>query len=342
MTATELKAKIKSGDVGGAYIFCGEEDYLKKHYLGEFVNICCPDDAFSLFNKIVFDGADVSIAEISEAIKSPPMMGDRKLIVWKYPEIDKSSESQKRAIEELGADMREYPHSTLVLFTDADGFQPGTARRPSKLSSRLGANYNIVNFEKCSDAQLISWLGRHFTSEGVAADAETLSALIFHSGHSMEVLKNEVEKLSAYAKANNLHAVTKKEVESVASSTLECDAFALSGAISDKNREKAFLALSDMAARRIEPGAVLATLSKSFAELVTVALLLEEGKDARDIESLLGWNQYKIKVAINSSRKWGRAKLSQASARLRRMDAESKSGGAGGYKMLEIFVCEFI
>ena len=37
---------------------------------------------------------------------------------------------------------------------------------------------NIVNFEKCSDAQLIGWLGRHFASEGVNADAETLSALI--------------------------------------------------------------------------------------------------------------------------------------------------------------------
>lgn len=342
MTVTELKAKIKNADVGGAYIFCGEEDYLKKHYLTEFANICCPEDAFSLFNKVIFDGADINIAEISEALKSPPMMGDRKLIVWKYPQIDTASESQKRAIEELGKDSLEYSYSTLILFADADGFSAGSARRPSKLASRLSLSYNIVNFEKCSDAQLIGWLGRHFASEGVNADAETLSALIFHSGHSMEVLKNEVDKLASYAKANSLPSITKEEVSSVASSTLECDAFALSGAISDKSRDKAFLALADMAARRIEPGAVLATLSKSFSELITVALLLEEGKDAKDIESLLGWNQYKVKVAISSARKWGRQRLSQASARLRTVDAESKSGGSSGYKMLELFVCEFI
>ena len=73
MTQSELKAQIKSKSVGGAYIFCGEEDYLKKYYLSEFANICCPDEAFSIFNRITFDGEDVNLEEISEAIKSPPM-----------------------------------------------------------------------------------------------------------------------------------------------------------------------------------------------------------------------------------------------------------------------------
>ena len=31
MTVTELKAKLKSEDLAGAYIFAGEEDYLKKY-----------------------------------------------------------------------------------------------------------------------------------------------------------------------------------------------------------------------------------------------------------------------------------------------------------------------
>lgn len=342
MTVTELKAKIKSSDIGGSFIFCGEEDYLKKHYLSEFVNLCCPDEVFSLFNKVIFDGAEVNIADIAEAIKSPPMMGDGKLIVWKYPDLEHTSESEKRAIEELAASMSDYPYATLLLLTDADGLIPGTQKKPSKLAARLSKSFNLINFEKSTDTQLIGWLKRHFESEGISADAQTLSALIFHSGHSMEVLNNEVEKLAAYAKANSLTAITGEEIALVASATIECDAFALSTAITDKNREKAFLALADMAARRIDASAVLATLSKAFAELITVALLLEEGKDAKDIEGLLGWNQYKVKICINSAKKWGPAKLSQASARLRELDAESKSGGASGYKMLEIFVCQFI
>ena len=95
MTANELKARIKSLAVGGAYIFSGEEDYLKKYYLSELVGVCCPDEAFSLFNRVVFDGADIDLAEIAEAVKAPPMMSDFKLIEWKYPDLEHMKESDR-------------------------------------------------------------------------------------------------------------------------------------------------------------------------------------------------------------------------------------------------------
>lgn len=342
MTVTELKNKIKASDIGGAYIFAGEEDYLKKYYLSEIVNICCPDEAFSLFNRVVFDGADIDLAEIAEAVKAPPMMSDAKLIEWKYPDLDKMKESDKKTLISIAESLADYPYITLVLFSDTDGFDPGTVKRPSKNAKLFSRSFNLVNFEKSTDAQLISWLKRHFDAEGISCDAATLSALIFRSGHSMSILSEEVKKLAAYAKANTLPSITKKEVDFVACSTLECDAFALSGAITDKNRERAFTALADMSMRRVEAGAVLATLARSFGELVTVALLLEEGNDAKDIESILGWNQYKIKICINSAKKWGLARLSSATARLRELDAQSKSGGITGYKAVEIFICQYI
>lgn len=342
MTVAELKNKIKSGNIGGAYIFAGEEDYLKKHYLSEIANICCPDEAFSLFNRVTFDGADIDLAEISEAIQAPPMMSDAKLIEWKYPDLDKMKESDKKTLIGIAETLKDYPYITLVLFSDIDGFDPGTVKRPSKNAKTFSKAFELINFEKSTDAQLIGWLRRHFEAEGIGCDPDTLSALIFRSGHSMSTLSGEVKKLSAYAKANTLPAITKKEVDFVASPTLECDAFALSGAITDKNRDKAFLALSDMMMRRVEAGAVLATLARSFGELVTVALLLDEGNDAKDIEGILGWNQYKIKICINSAKKWGTARLSAATARLRELDAESKSGGISGYKAVEIFICQYI
>ena len=75
MTLTDFKASLKSQNVSGTYVFSGEEDYLKKFYLKEFANICCPDDSFALFNQVIFDGNEIDIADVAEAIKSPPMMG---------------------------------------------------------------------------------------------------------------------------------------------------------------------------------------------------------------------------------------------------------------------------
>ena len=80
MTVAELKLKLKSDNLAGAYIFAGEEDYLKKYYTDEFAKIACPDEAFALFSHSVFDGEDVSVSDISEAVKAPPMMSDYKLV----------------------------------------------------------------------------------------------------------------------------------------------------------------------------------------------------------------------------------------------------------------------
>ena len=62
MDITSFKSRLKGESFGGIYIFAGEEDYLKKYYLSEIANICCPDEAFSLFNRVIFDGADIDLA----------------------------------------------------------------------------------------------------------------------------------------------------------------------------------------------------------------------------------------------------------------------------------------
>ena len=154
MTVTELKNKIKSGDVGGAYVFAGEEDYLKKYYLSEIANICCPDEAFSLFNRVTFDGADIDLAEIAEAIKAPPMMSDLKLIEWKYPDLDKMKESDKKTLIAIAESLTDYPYITFVLFSDIDGFDPGTVKRPSKNAKLFSKTFNIVNFEYVAELML--------------------------------------------------------------------------------------------------------------------------------------------------------------------------------------------
>lgn len=342
MTVAELKAKIKSGDLSGAYIFSGEEDYLKRYYTEQLAGAVCTDEVFAPFNRVVFDGADVSVLDIKEALASPPMMADYKLVEWKYPDLEHMREGERRELCALAQGIGEYPYAVLVLLCDTEGFDPGTVRRPSRLAVSLGKNFSVVNFEKSTDAQLIAWLKKHFDAEGIGVDSGTLSALIFRSGHSMQVLKRETEKLAAYAKANGMARIDTETVRFVAAPTLECDAFALSGAITDKSREGAFLALADMKQRRVEAGAVLAMLQRSFSELATVALLLDEGKRASDIEAMLKWNPYKVKLAIGSAKRWGTGRLIEAKERLRVLDAESKSGGISGYKTLEMFICQYI
>ena len=342
MLLNDFKARLKSGELRGWYIFAGEEEYLKSYYRGELKAAVVSDEAFALFNHTVFDGAEMQIAALAEAIKSPPMMADYKLIEWRFADLDKMKAGELAALTELFSEKADYPYAIVAITALADGFDLGTQKKPSKLYNKLSEGFEILNFEKTTDAQLLAWLKRHFDAEGIAVDASVLNFLIFRVGHSMQMLKSEVTKLSAYAKANGRREITVSDVEEITSSTIECDAFAISNAIIEKNAEKAFLALADMKQQRLEPQVVLGQLAKTYSELMSIALLIEEGKDAKDIEVIMKFHPYRLKLYIGAAKKLGSRRIADTLDSLIKTDASSKMGGIAGYKAVEMFITQNI
>ncbi len=340
MDISEFKAKLKAGSISGWYVFCGEEDYLKKYYMKELRSAVVADEAFALFNYVSFDGIDIDFGAVAEAIKSPPMMSDYKLIEWRFAPIDSLKEGEKGALEALFSLKDEYPYAIFAIMTSVDGFDAGTQKRPSKMAARLSAAFDILNFPKSTDSQLLFWLKKHFEAEGVGVDAPALNALLFRSGRSMEVLNGEVMKLCAYAKANGLDKITPREVDSVASPTVECDAFALSNAVLEKNVERAFLALTDLKQRRVDPQVIISMLERTYSELSSVALLLDEGCGASTIEATLKFHPFKAKLYINAAKKVGSKRLADTLSELCRIDSSSKSGGFSGYGAIEMFITQ--
>lgn len=338
MDLNEFKSRLKSGNLSGWYIICGEEDYLKKYYMNELRALIVADEVFAPFNHVAFDGADIDFSAVAEAIKSPPMMSDYKLIEWKFANLDGMKEGERGALEALFELKDEYPYAIFAIMPSSDGFDAGTQKKPSRLAARLEKGFDIINFSKSTDAQLLAWLKKHFDAEGVLVDISSLNALLFRSGRSMEVLNNEVIKLCCYVKAGGRDRVTPGDVEAVASPTVECDAFALSNAVLEKNTEKAFVALTDLKQRRVEPQAVIAMLERTYSELTSVALLLDEGKGASDIESILKFHPFKAKLYIGAAKKFGTKRLSESLSELCRADAASKSGGISGYGSVEMFI----
>ena len=115
-----------------------------------------------------------------------------------------------------------------------------------------------------------------------------------------------------------------------------------SNAITEKNLQKAFTALSDLKLRRIEAQTIIAMLERTYCELMSVSLLLDEGAGSSDIESTLNLHPFKAKLAISSAKKLGSKKISSALNLLREIDASSKSGGSSGYGAIETFIIQNI
>ena len=340
MDINGFKSKIKSDNPAGVYVFAGEEDYLVRHYLSVLRDAVGVDPAFAIFNNPTFDGAEIDYAALTDAVKSPPMMSDFKLIEWRHASFSSMREADYEAMEDLLKIASEYEYSVLAFTATADGLDFGTPKKPSRFVKTFGDRINLLRFDRSTENQLYSWLKKHFDAEGVSVSLDTLRALVFRSGRTMDVLKHEVEKLSALAHARGLSTITSEHVAEVCSSTPECDTFALSNAITDRSKPAAYTALEEMKNRRLDPMMAMGMIARTFDELAVVSAMLEEGRGAADIEKLLKINPYKLKIYVSASKRYGADRLASIVSTLARVDADSKFGGIAGYTAVELFISQ--
>lgn len=342
MDITSFKSSLKTGQLSGIYLFAGEEDYLVRYYLNALRDKVAPDEAFAVFNNPVFDGNEVDFSAIAEAVKAPPMMSDLKLIEWRHADFSSMKEGDYESLDRLIELCSEYDYSVIAFTACDDGVDFGTAKKPSAFIKRFDSKINILRFEKSNENQLYAWLKKHFEAEGVTVGLDTVKALVFRSGKSMDVLANEVSKLSALALSRGKTTVTPDDVNEVASSTPECDTFALSNAILDRNKQKAYLALEEMKLRRVDPTVIMGMVAKTLDDLTAVAYLLDEGLGTSAINEHLKMNEFKLKMYIASAKKYGSKRLTEIISALAEADASSKYGGVTGYTAIELFISKNI
>ena len=334
MTQNELKERIGAGKTDGVFLFCGEEDYLKRHYLGELRRKLVPDEGLAPFVHFVYDGAEIDTSTILDVARTPSMFGESKLIEWHNADFEGMKEGALKAFEAFLEELAEEEGTTLVITVPAENLDTGTEKRPSKLFTRLGKVLFAVPFYRSADGALISWIRRHFSAEGLGYTEGLPAAMLARVGHDMDTLSNEIEKLSAYAKANGLTAVGEKELAFVCIRTVESDAFSLTNALLDGKTEDAYRYLGDMKQRRVEPVAVLGQVAKLYSDLLSVALLAEEGKGEKEIAKALGMHEYRAGLYFRTAGRMGITAVEEKLALCTRIDAALKSGTAS-YRGLE-------
>ena len=115
MTVKELKAAIDEKSLSGAVIFCGEEEYLKRHYRRLVRDAVICEQDFASFNHTVFDGEDISFGELSDAALALPFMADKKLVEWTHADLSHLSKSENEALSSLCEKVKEQSDTVLLI-----------------------------------------------------------------------------------------------------------------------------------------------------------------------------------------------------------------------------------
>ena len=341
MEISELDERIKKASPLGRYILGGEEDFLKRYYARALTKAAI-GDSDDIFSHTVFDGEDATAADVAEAISAPAMMSEYKVVEWRFPDFSSMKEKELAEIEELAELHDKNPDTVLILTVTAESFEFAQGKVKTKLEKRFEKCFDVVNFKKSTERQLLGWLNRHFVAEGITVNAETLNTLLARAGKNMDILSAETQKLIAYAAANGTNTVTADDVLTIASETPESETFALQNALVSKDKVAAFRALDELKFRRVDPNIILAMVERTLTELLNAAMLIKDGEANNKIGTILGMQDFKARITLGGAKRYGAQRLSIALGELVRIDAASKFGGISGYKTIELFISEHI
>lgn len=336
MKEADFRKEIKSAP-DKAYLFFGDEDYMKIFALKTATESVSPDPSLAFFNEIRLDSFTYSPDALLDALMPLPMMTDRKLVIISGLDIGAMKPPEVESLCATLDQLDEYDYNTVIINVAADRLDPGILpKRPSSLLKKLGEHAKLVNFEKNTPHRLAAWVGKHFEHNGVFASPEVCAYVVERCGRDMFALASETDKLSFYVLSADRTEVLKNDVELVAVPAAEYDAFAFTNAIAAGRKEEALNILADLKLRKTDPIIIMSEITKTACDMLAISSLRDDGLTAGEMSGALRMHEYKVSVMLRSC---PRVEMCKAMVRrCRDADLELKSSREG-YAVLEKLIC---
>lgn len=332
----DLRKELKSSPAP-AYLFFGEEDYMKSYAVAQARSLISPDETLAFFNEMKFDALSYSPDALLEAMMPLPMGADRKLIVVSGIDLGSMKQNEVDALCGTLSRLEEYDYNTVIINVPADRFDPGyLPKKPSATLQKLAEVATPVIFEKNSPARLAAWIQKHYEHNGLLATEEVCRLTCERCGRDMYRLANETDKISYFVLSQGRERVEPRDVTEISSASAEYDAFAFTNAVCTRSKDAALSILADLKLRRADPLYVIGEISRSVCDMCAVSALTAEGKTSGEISRAIGLHEYRVSLIQKN-----RIPLEVCERMLSLCSAADKElkGGSLGFGPIEKLIC---
>ena len=196
-------------------------------------------------------------------------------------------------------------------------------RISGKLAAAIDKNVEVVEFQGQSRDALVRWLQKRFRALDRSIDQQTADYMLFYCGSMMDNLIGEVNKVAAFAKAEQ---VTAADIAAVAEPVLDARIFDMTNHISARDYNKAAAVLGDLRRMQTEPIVILGAIGKELRRLYTARMALDSGKDRFWLMDL--WqmrSDYPARLLLQAARRVDHAWCKRSLAACQLLDRRMKS-----------------
>lgn len=259
MTPAELERELASGRLRPAYLLAGAEALLRdqaSRAIGEAVLTDGPRD----FNVDRIDGGSCTEAQLLDAVRSLPVLAERRLVVLREPEgKGRGSKALGEGIAAAVAELRESPSTVLVV----------TASAIDKRSKWVKAFREPAALVACDPPKglraIVAFLKQEAKRRQISLEPGAAEALADAVGPQLLMLRQELEKAALHAGPGL--PVSRRDVIAVVSDVADEPIWDLTDAIGEGRAPESVVILGRLLDSGAPPPVLLGSLASHFRKL---------------------------------------------------------------------------
>ena len=305
----KINADIKANEFKPVYLLYGDEPYLKKQYEDKLIKAIVSDDTM---NYSYFDKESVSVKEIMSIGDTLPFFAEKRLIVVENSGFFKSSN------DELAIYIKNMPDYLIIIFVEEQ------IDKRNKLYKSVSETGYVSEMNAQPVSVLRKWIKGLFHAENKEITGDAVTCLLDRTGASMNLIKQEIEKLVTYV--DNRPVIEKHDVEAVCSTQTVSRIFEMISAIGEKNQQKALKLYYDLLTLKEKPMSILFLIVRQFNGILQVSQGLSQGKNNSAMAKEIGIQPFLVGKYASCARKFTPEILYSALKDCAQVEEDVKSG----------------
>ncbi len=328
----QLKRALKEKKPGRVYIFCGEEMFLLRYYLDQLKKLLV-EELTESFNYTRLNSENFQLQTFVDAVESFPMMADTTMVQVDDVDLFKLPEGERNKIAEVLSDVPE--HCTVVFTFETVAWKPD--KRLKKLWEAIDENVSVVEFAKQDQRDLIAWIIRHFAARKKTITPELCAYLIEITDGTMTSLSGEIAKIAAYSGAEH---ICRADIDAVTEPVMDAVVFQMTDLLSQGKYGQALLKLHTLLKMQQEPIAILGAIGAHFRRIATARTLLDNGRQAGELQKLCGIADYAARKTMDAARRFRPEFLQKAAQLVLETDYKMKTSFDEQERLLELLILQ--
>lgn len=269
ITENDLKKQIKSKSFSSIYVIYGSEQMFVKRYTDMLVEAVAgktPSD----FNFHKFSG-DINLDDFAAAIQIVSFMSEYNCVLLSDVYFDNMD---KDSLERFSEIVKAQPEGSILIISMPTHTPTKNASAFKSLLKIAEKKGSVCQYEKLTEPMLEKFVAKWANENGKLISHINASKLISYCGTDLNLLHNEINKISAYAKGEE---ITIDDINALATVNLEAKIFNLSDAVLNGDGQRAFNILDLLFYQREEPIMMLYVLSASYIDAYRIRIADECG-----------------------------------------------------------------